>query len=333
MSPREKYLALFDLSTVRALEFGPADKPWIPRKTPGVRNIDHLSTEDLRKEMESSPFYKAADLCEIHFVNDGRALKEILGDWTNLDLIAASHVIEHLPDVLGWLQDLSAVLAAGGRIMLAVPNKHHTFDFFRQVTTLEDVIVNHLERRTKPSPRAILEHRALATSSENRMSWNGDPNPLTFRHIHNFEEAYRLASEHLDENSGYFDVHVSVFTPYSFVKLLIGLTENGFLPLELERIDPNGFEFLAVLKRCDPNERIADRIAALDSMAAKLPFQVEDYCAAEYVCLEPRFEHFGGMSETDLNKVQELEEQLAQLKGSASWRITKPLRGLRRLFH
>ncbi|HEY3783307.1 MAG TPA: methyltransferase domain-containing protein [Fimbriimonadaceae bacterium] len=332
MSPRDDYLAFFDMSTVRALEFGPADRPWIPRTTPGVRYIDHLSTEDLRKKMAVSPLYKPEDLCDIHFVNDGRPLKEILGDWTNIDLIAASHVVEHVPDLLGWFQDLSSVLAADGHVMLAVPNKRQSFDFLRRVTSLEDVIVTNLERRKKPSAHSILEQIALSTANAGSNVWNEETDHSKLTRTATYQWAIKVASENVDQQVKYFDAHVSVFTPYSFVQLLAGLTENGGLPLELERVQENGFEFLVVLKRCDANERISERLAALSEMAAKLPFNLDDYYAAEFVWREPRLKNFGAIEETALAKLR-LEEELARLKGSASWRITKPLRGLRRLFH
>ncbi|HEY3783309.1 MAG TPA: hypothetical protein VGL56_19690 [Fimbriimonadaceae bacterium] len=332
MSPREEYLTLFDLSTARALEFGPADRPWIPRETPGIRYIDHLSTEDLRKKMQSSPLYKPDDLCDIHFVSDGRPLKAILEDWIDLDLIVASHVVEHVPDLLGWLLDLSSVLASDGRIMLAAPNKAYIFDFLRRITTVEDVIANYLQHRTKPSPTAILEHISLISTNAGAITWSEEADSSKLARMHQPGEAYKLASDHVDDNSSYVDVHVSIFTPYSFVQILAGLTVNGFLPLELERIDENGFEFLVVLKRCVADERIPERVAALEKIAAKLPFRIRDYYAAEFVWREPRLRNFGAIDETALAK-QQLEVELARLKGSASWRITKPLRGLRRLFH
>lgn len=334
MPTREEYLSLFDLATVRALEFGPADKPWIPAKTPGVRYIDHLSTEELRKKVSNSDFYKPEDLCEINFVNDGRPLAQILGDWVNLDLVAASHVIEHVPDLLRWLQDIASILGPDGRLMLVVPNKRYIFDFLRHVTTLEDVIADYAEGRTRPSPRALLEYRALATKFEGSITWNEEVDPSKLARVHRYEEGYWTAMEHATKDCEYFDGHVSVFTPYSFVQVISGLTGLGFLPLELERIEPSGFEFFALLKRCEAKDRIPERLAGLDQKAAELPFNLEDYYAAEFVWREPRLATQRSMaSDDEVKRLRQAAAELEQIKGSASWRITKPLRFIRRFFH
>jgi SAM-dependent methyltransferase len=333
MPSREEYLSLFDLATIRALEYGPADRPWIPASTPGIRYIDHLSTEDLRKKHGPGAFYKPEDLCEIHFVNDGRPLAEILGDWVNLDLVAASHVIEHIPDVLRWLQEIASILAPDGRLMLAAPNKRYIFDFLRHVTPIDDVIADYLEHRIKPSPRAIFEHWSHAVHNNNNITWIGEVDPETLVHCHALEESYQHAHDHATPDCAYMDVHVSVFTPYSFVQILSGLTRLGLLPLELQLIEPSNHEFFAILKRCDATDRIEERIAALDLAAEKLPFNIDDYYAADFVWKEPRSSAQGRqISDARIEQLEQAAAELERLRSSASWRLTEPLRSLRRLF-
>lgn len=330
MPTREELLTLFDLAAVRALEFGPADRPWIPRETPGVRYIDHVSTEQLREKLGLYPQYKTEDLCEIDFVNDGRSLAEILGDWIDLDLVAASHVIEHVPDLLKWLQDIASVLREGGSLILAAPNKRYTFDFLRRVTSLEDVIADHLEKRRKPSARAMLEATVMYATYNGCITWDKEINPCELLQTSLYEEGYKHASTFADPAAPYCDSHVSVFTPYSFVQILAGLTKLGLMPLELERIEPSGCEFFAILKKCHEKERIAERIAALQQKVSDLPFNADDYYATDYVWREPRLS--GQRQHLTDAEIEDWRRELELVKNSVSWRITKPLRALRRFF-
>ncbi|MEX3900116.1 methyltransferase domain-containing protein [Paraburkholderia sp. BR10954] len=47
------------------------------------------------------------------------------------DYVIASHVIEHVLDLVGWVHSLLAALKHAGRIVLAVPDRRYTFDYVR----------------------------------------------------------------------------------------------------------------------------------------------------------------------------------------------------------
>ncbi|MPW20588.1 methyltransferase domain-containing protein [Paraburkholderia sp. CNPSo 3157] len=53
-----------------------------------------------------------------------------------VDFIVASHVIEHVPDLITWLRELSHALRPGGQVRLAIPDKRFTFDLLRRETEL-----------------------------------------------------------------------------------------------------------------------------------------------------------------------------------------------------
>jgi len=334
MLSRSECLALLDLETIRGLEFGPADRPWIPQTTPGIRYIDHLSTDELRKKFATSPTYKPEDLCEIHFVNDGRPLTEILGSWVNLDVVAASHVIEHVPNLLQWLRDLASVLRPGGHVFLAAPNKHYEFDRLRRVTNIDDVVADFLEGRTRPSPRAMMDCWMHLCFNGPDATWAGEVDPATLRVERTLPQAYSLVKSVVGA-SEYRDAHVSVFTPFSFVQLLRGLTELELLPLELVDLDLNGSEFLAVLKSCEESGNIQQRLDKLDETAARLPFVLDDYFSSEYVVrgsrrpTSPAEDKLKQDLESATEELARVTEELERIKGSASWRVTKPLRSLR----
>ncbi|WP_044156709.1 class I SAM-dependent methyltransferase, partial [Escherichia coli] len=82
-------------------------------------------------------------------------LKEITKEVGEFDLIVASHVIEHVPDLIGWLKDAISVLKVGGTLALVVPDKRFTFDILRPLATYREVAAAHKEARHRPGLRCI----------------------------------------------------------------------------------------------------------------------------------------------------------------------------------
>jgi len=337
MSARDKWLGLLNLETIRGLEFGPADRPWIPASTPGIRYIDHLTTEELRKKLEKfagDTTYKSENLCHIHFVNDGRPLREILGSWVDLDVVAASHVIEHVPDLLRWLQDLASVLRPGGLVLLAAPNKHFEFDRLRRVTNVDDVLADFLEKRKRPSPRAMIDCWMHHCHINGVQTWLDEVDPSTLSQFQTINQAFSTARSVYEEGN-YRDVHVSVFTPYSFVQILRELTTLEMFPFELVELEPEGAEFFVMLKSCEAPDDVQGRLAILDEVAERLTFVVDDYYSSEYVVkgarrptnpVEDELREQLERAQADLARAT---GELERMKGSASWKMTEPLRKVR----
>jgi len=315
------------------------DRPWIPRTAPGIRYIDHLSTEELRRKAAESSHYDPQALCEINFINDGRPLDDILGDWIDLDLVAASHVVEHVPDLLRWLCDIEKVLRTGGRLLLAAPNKRYMFDKLRRVTNIEDTLANYLEHRTQPSPLALLSHFLHFATNGDQSSWLDDVEAADLTLLTEPAVAWQWTKDEVASGK-YRDVHVSVFTPYSFVKLLKGLTSLGLLPFELVSVDDLSFEFLAVLITCDAGADIPARLSRLDEAAAKLDVFIDDYLSSEFVVREPRIWPIdAAAAQAQRAEVQLLRaalelqsREIQRMQKSLSWKLTKPLRHLRSQF-
>lgn len=68
------------------------------------------------------------------------SLVEQCRDLAPFDYAVASHVFEHLPNPVGWLRDVAALLVPRGVIALAVPDRRFTFDFFRRETTAARIL-------------------------------------------------------------------------------------------------------------------------------------------------------------------------------------------------
>src|SRR5690606_30587206 len=91
------------------------------------------------------------------------------------DLIVANHVVEHVPDLILWLRQLSILLNPNGRIFLSIPDKNYTFDIYRTLTSWESIVIAHQNGRTKPDAFALATERYYFTRVDTDSLWNGNP--------------------------------------------------------------------------------------------------------------------------------------------------------------
>jgi len=172
---QEDWLADID-PTTRGLEIGPLHTPRFPRSRYEVHYVDHASTEDLRAKYASDAFMAdhLDEIVEVDFVWSGGArLLDVVGDAAPFDWVFASHVIEHAPDMIGWLRDVGSVLADGGRLCLAIPDKRLCFDVNRDLTTMADLVDAHLRGLSAPGFRQIYDFHSRIIEVDAAALWAG----------------------------------------------------------------------------------------------------------------------------------------------------------------
>jgi SAM-dependent methyltransferase len=76
---------------------------------------------------------------------------------TSQDFVVASHVLEHLADPLGFLDDAHRVLRVGGVLLLVLPDRRCTFDRHRDPTPLACLIGDHEVVATAPDDDHMLD--------------------------------------------------------------------------------------------------------------------------------------------------------------------------------
>lgn len=182
----------------------------------------------------------------------------MIGDRECYDYIVASHVIEHVPDMLGFLKECDVLLKPKGVLFLAVPDKRRCFDVFRPLASTSDVMQAHHEQRRVHTPARAFDHVANLASLDTKQGWSAGArgtlrtqHPLSFAH-----GVFKRATR----SQEYFDFHAWVFTPSSFRLILrdlneidvLGLRECAFRPAE-------GIEFYVTLSRSGhgcPSDRL-----------------------------------------------------------------------------
>jgi SAM-dependent methyltransferase len=315
---REKLLHGLDLKNLVGLEIGPLDRPLVNKADGCVLHIDYLSTDELRKKYANDPNVNVEKIVEVDVICHQTTLAQALGDRPKADYIVASHVMEHVPDPLGWLEDLRAVLQPGGEIRLAVPDRRFTFDYLRAETRLCDVVNAYLQRTRIPLPPSVLDCCYNVAEVDAVQAWSEPLDPQRLKKRNSPDTALVLARDAL-QNGNYHDVHCWVFTPHSFSKLFEEVATLGLINFSCERLEETArheIEFFVTLRES------TDRDAVLQSW--RKTREVHQASTGPMDILMGRVHDLE-------SRVRDLEAQLAATTSSKSWRVTAPLRRLRGL--
>src|ERR1700722_11790090 len=92
------------------LEIGPLCWPLLPKSEFNVKYVDHVSAAKLKKIYKDDPGVALDRIDKVDYPLAGRSLRNTVGGNKLFDYVVASHVIEHVPDMVGWLQDMASVL-------------------------------------------------------------------------------------------------------------------------------------------------------------------------------------------------------------------------------
>jgi SAM-dependent methyltransferase len=247
MSRKEKVLRYIDASG-RGLEIGPSHNPIAPKREGyQVHIIDHLSREGLLAKYKDHQV-NLDNIEEVDFVWRGEKYAELIGDSKCYDWIIASHVIEHSPDLIGFLNDCDAILKDEGILSLVVPDKRYCFDHYRPITGLAKIIDSHLHKSDIHTPGAVAEYFLNVVSKGGIIGWDASSNG-DYRLIHSLDEAVRGMQAVLNEKA-YLDVHAWCFVPHSFRLIIHDLFSLGLSPFqEVGFFSTEGHEFYITLSR------------------------------------------------------------------------------------
>lgn len=267
MSRGEKLCVGLNLASMTGVEIGPLTTPVVRKDQGSVLYIDHTDTGNLRRKYLNDSKIDRDQIVHVDRVWGMQTLQECVGSGVAVDYVIASHVMEHVPDVVTWLQEIAAILRPGGTVRLAVPDRRYTFDILRTESTLADALDAYIRRTRIPLPRAILDHFLNYAAIDAASAWAGQLDEV--RTAYTPEHALRAAEQSFREGN-YQDTHCWVLTPLSFARLGAALARLNLLPLACERIYPTSsgqLEFIIILRSGALN---ADCVASWDCAARKL---------------------------------------------------------------
>jgi len=251
-SRNEKLLHYINPAHQVGVEIGPLTNPIVTREMGKVYYIDHTTTEALRVKYADDPNVDINKIVDVDYVWGEKSLAELTQAKQPFDYLIASHVIEHVPDLIGWLEEIRSILKPGGILSLAIPDKRQCFDYKRQPTRLCDVFEAYLHCSKRPTPRQIFDHVASAVHLQGGFTWSEKVDETAeFTHYHSLNDAQAVVKAAF-ESDAYHDVHCWVFTPNVFFKLLAELAEVGLLKFEVVQFyETTGCEFYVSLRAVD----------------------------------------------------------------------------------
>jgi SAM-dependent methyltransferase len=272
MDRKLKLISGLDMLTAVGVEIGALCRPVVTHEDGTIYYVDHASTDELRQKYKSDPNVDIDALVHVDAVWGQQSLSEALGG-KHVDYVIASHVVEHVPDLVGWLTELGAILKPDGQLRLAVPDKRFTFDLMREESRLSDVLNAYVVHARIPQPQAIIDHVINVRYDVNAGAiWLGQQS--AGRPAHTFADAIATARDAVT-NGNYHDVHCWVFTPASFARICRRLAENGLLHMaciEFFDTERNELEFHVHMQKCDDSEHAAGTWKRMEEAA--LPFEV-----------------------------------------------------------
>ena len=339
---RESFWRWYDFSQGHGLEIGPLHRTLVPRDSADVRYVDVQDRDTLLAHYADDPAVDPDLVPEIdyHLIqDDGRTLSlaEATAPGAPYSWVVASHVIEHVPDLIGWLDELASIVDEGGTLVLAVPDRRYSFDLHRPPTTVGQMLQAHLQGEVRPSVRAVYDHFSTAVRGDASDLWTG--------HLPTYEHRYHSPPEaqeqmHRVQRGEYVDTHVWIFSPHSFLEQMHELRSIGhsrWYVAALEPTPPGDLEFKVSMRRLpagvDPTGPIDGEVRAQD--------RAPDWLRSQADLIESLHEQLDEMgAELHLtrlraialrNKVGRLQSRIAAVRTRARRRARRDARKIRHL--
>ena len=202
----------------KTLEIGPFVSPSLTH--PMVKYFDVLNTEQLRQRAAEHGL-SAKNLPTIHFVSPDGSL-DVVDE--SFELVFSSHNLEHQPDLIRHLNQVSSKLVDGGCFAMLVPNARYCFDADLPLTKISDIFNAHLDRRTAHAPGSIIEHRALTTHNDPALHWKDSQMAPKYRRL-DPNRIHAAIKEYEGSDGAYIDVHSWQFEPHTLSDILRALIQ------------------------------------------------------------------------------------------------------------
>nr|WP_160168967.1 methyltransferase domain-containing protein [Bradyrhizobium sp. Ai1a-2] len=232
----------------------------------------------MREKYSGQPDIDVEDIEPVDFVWSGGALSsavpmELHGSF---DACIASHVLEHIPDPISWLADLSRLIKPEGVLSLILPDKRFELDCFRPISTTGSWL--DARGRTRHTQGTLYDCGAYTVTNDGQPFWGqryfGE---ITF--YSDFVAALMYSNKAYEAE--YIDAHAWCFTPASFRLIMLELRALELLPFKIAaEPPPTDFEFYSSWRTASiPSQRTEgtneERMILLKEIQRELRVQIE----------------------------------------------------------
>lgn len=234
----------------KGLEYGPLHRTLLPKPAFDVVYADYADREHLVAHYAGNSNVDPNLIPEVDIVTRGSPITEFVAE-QSLDYVVASHVMEHVPDLLGWLDSNLRILRPGGRLAVAFPDKRYCFDIKRRSSMVSDIMAAYLEKRTRPSFYQICDHFWNVCKVLPADCWLGTTTAGNAEYIHDRGHIVNLLKSKLD-SPDYTDCHCWIFTDSEFLETLATLrifADTKFDIVSFYPTQPGTLEFYVTFER------------------------------------------------------------------------------------
>jgi len=293
------------------LEIGPLTRPLAKKDMyPNTLYCDIRNTEQIKQLYSGNDYLTTTnisvslqDIINIDVVIQN-SYKDTFKE-KHFDYVIASHVLEHVEDIIYFLQDIYSILNNnGGEFIIFFPDKRYCFDHFREEASFRDAYDVFINKRPALA-RMVLDFFSSAISENNPNIFWADENLSVLLPQNNIKQAVECFNKSLAGKSS-DDVHYWPFSDSGFIKFLYDLTRADLIQYHCKNIYPtecNTQEFLVILQKTQEWEinKELDNLRQLYKLT------------------------------TQQTQLSEIRAHMVALEQSLSWRITKPLRIFKKL--
>jgi SAM-dependent methyltransferase len=241
-SGRKQFILKYASKDELGLEIAPYHNPIAPKRDGwNCLSLDFFDEDKLRQNasLDGDPnVRKNVDNIEkVDIVASATDLEEELfkiGLLGRFDYMCSSHNFEHLPDPLKFLRGAGAALKPNGYLSMAIPNKRHTFDYSRALTSTKDILRFYFEKQTRPDAYTIFDgSSSFVDNPEGAVRYRND-----------LQKTYQQLISSIGKDKEYVDAHVTVYTPESFIHIMNDLMILNLIPFEIKDLRVAGVEFI-----------------------------------------------------------------------------------------
>ena len=231
---RRRFLAdHLDLNGASVLEIGPLESPTFTPADCDVKYLDWFTTQELQEKHRGNPKLHPERFVEVTYAVKSKRFSDTIEE--RFDVVIANHIIEHIPDVIGWLGELATVCTDNAAIFLSVPDRNYTFDYLRPESTVIDLLRAHDADLERPDYYQILSSIYYWRPITQGEVWSGeDLGPKLRSKRYSLREAMARAVAGMNS---YRDSHCHVFSRATFGALWADLEESGLIEWTLKDID------------------------------------------------------------------------------------------------
>ena len=218
----------------RGLEIAPYFHPITDRSMHDVFYVDCIDNDEIQRKAADNPGSAGRNVPPIDAVwVPGRRLAQCIAG-RRFDYAIASHVLEHVPNPLGWLEEILECVEVGGRVAILLPHKSASMDYYRPLTSFAQVVGWSIEKPSRPTATQVMDFLSQSFHDDGTLSFAGGLPP--------FEQARRLYSDQqaidfarfVHSTDKYLDVHCTVWTPDSFVEVVNRVRGVGLLNVTID---------------------------------------------------------------------------------------------------